>query len=143
MSLATSSPQRRGDSVPSAPTSPALAFAEVTKRFPDGTVALAGVDLEVGVGQFVSVVGPSGCGKSTLLRIASGLSEATGGSVQVETDKIGYVFQDPTLLPWRTVQANVELFAELRGLPKEERRRRAAAALELVGLSEFAGHRPR
>jgi NitT/TauT family transport system ATP-binding protein len=124
-------------------TAPLLTFADVSKRFRDGTVALDGADFRVGGGEFVSVVGPSGCGKSTLLRIASGLSDATGGKVQVETDKIGYVFQDPTLLPWRTVQANVELFSELRGLPKEERRRRATAALELVGLSEFAGHRPR
>jgi len=126
-----------------AQTAPLLTFADVGKRFQDGTVALDGADFRVAGGEFVSVVGPSGCGKSTLLRIASGLSDATGGKVQVETDKIGYVFQDPTLLPWRTVQANAELFAELRGLPKEERRRRAAAALELVGLSEFAGHRPR
>ena len=129
-------------SIPAA-AAPLLTFAAVAKRFQDGTVALDGADFRVAGGEFVSVVGPSGCGKSTLLRIASGLSDATGGKVQVETDKIGYVFQDPTLLPWRTVQANVELFAELRGLPKEERRRRAAAALELVGLSEFAGHRPR
>jgi NitT/TauT family transport system ATP-binding protein len=130
--------------VPSAPTSPALAFADVTKRFADGTVALAGVDLEVGVGQFVSVVGPSGCGKSTLLRIASGLSQATGGTVTVQTGKgkIGYVFQDPTLLPWRTVQANVELLAELDGLPKAERRQRADNAINLVGLGEFTGHLP-
>ncbi|HJU02829.1 MAG TPA: ABC transporter ATP-binding protein [Actinomycetes bacterium] len=128
-------------SIPAA--APLLRFADVGKRFRDGTVALDGADFRVTGGEFVSVVGPSGCGKSTLLRIASGLSGATGGSVRVETDKIGYVFQDPTLLPWRTVQANVELFAELRGLSKEERRRRAAAALELVGLSEFAGHRPR
>jgi NitT/TauT family transport system ATP-binding protein len=126
-----------------AQTAPLLTFADVGKRFPDGTVGLDGADFRVAGGEFVSVVGPSGCGKSTLLRIASGLSDASGGKVQVETDKIGYVFQDPTLLPWRTVQANVELFSELRGLPKEERRRRAAAALELVGLSEFAGHRPR
>jgi len=130
--------------VPSAATSPALAFADVTKRFPDGTVALAGVNLEVGVGQFVSVVGPSGCGKSTLLRIASGLSQATGGTVTVQIGKgeIGYVFQDPTLLPWRTVQANVELLAELDGLPKAERRQRADNAIDLVGLGEFTGHRP-
>jgi NitT/TauT family transport system ATP-binding protein len=128
--------------VPSAPTAPALAFADVTKRFQDGTVALAGVDLEVASGEFVSVVGPSGCGKSTLLRIASGLSKATGGTVTVQTGKIGYVFQDPTLLPWRTVQANVELLAELDGLPKQERRRRADNAINLVGLGEFRGHRP-
>jgi NitT/TauT family transport system ATP-binding protein len=129
-------------SIPAA-AAPLLRFAAVGKRFQDGTVALDGADFRVAGGEFVSVVGPSGCGKSTLLRIASGLSEVTGGSVQVATDKIGFVFQDPTLLPWRTVQANVELFPELRGLPREDRRRRAGAALELVGLSEFAGHRPR
>ena len=129
-------------SIPSQ-AAPLLTFEGVSKRFVDGTVALDGVDFRVAGGAFVSVVGPSGCGKSTLLRIASGLSEASGGSVQVGTGKIGYVFQDPTLLPWRSVQANVELFAELRGLPRDERRRRADDAIKLVGLSEFAGHRPR
>jgi NitT/TauT family transport system ATP-binding protein len=122
---------------------PLLSFTSVGKRFPDGTTALVGVDFRVPAGEFVSLIGPSGCGKSTLLRIASGLSEASAGAVRVQTGKIGYVFQDPTLLPWRTVQANVELFAELRGLPREERRRRADDAINLVGLSDFAGHRPR
>lgn len=122
---------------------PLLTFSGVGKRFPDGTTALDGVELRVPAGEFVSVIGPSGCGKSTLLRIASDLTRATGGTVEVQTRKIGYVFQDPTLLPWRTVQANVELFAELRGLPRAERRRRADDAIRLVGLSDFAGHRPR
>ena len=122
---------------------PLLTFSGVTKRFPDGTTALHGVELQVPAGEFVSVIGPSGCGKSTLLRIASNLTQATDGTMQVQTGKIGYVFQDPTLLPWRTVQGNVELVAELRGLAKGERRRRADAAIELVGLSEFADHRPR
>jgi NitT/TauT family transport system ATP-binding protein len=135
-------PSMRGQQVPSASAVPALAFTRVSKRFDDGTVALAGVDLSVVPGEFVSVVGPSGCGKSTLLRIASGLTPATDGSVQVDTDKIGYVFQDPTLLPWRTVQANVELLAELDGLPRHERRRRADEAIKLVGLGEFTEHRP-
>jgi NitT/TauT family transport system ATP-binding protein len=94
-------------------------------------------------GEFVSVVGPSGCGKSTMLRIIAGLTQATRGDVHHDTDDIGYVFQDATLLPWRTVQRNVELPAELRGLPRAERRRRAAEAIELVGLGEFAGFRPR
>ncbi|HEV8425018.1 MAG TPA: ABC transporter ATP-binding protein [Actinomycetes bacterium] len=122
---------------------PILSFRGVGKRFPDGTTALDGVDFRVPAGEFVSVVGPSGCGKSTLLRIASGLSQVSAGALQVNTDKIGYVFQDPTLLPWRTVQGNVELFAELRRLPRDERRRRANDAIKLVGLSDFAGHRPR
>jgi NitT/TauT family transport system ATP-binding protein len=119
-----------------------LAFRGVGKRFPDGTVALAGVDLSVAPGEFVSILGPSGCGKSTLLRVAAGLIPASDGMVRVATGKLGYVFQDPTLLPWRTVQANVELFAELRRLPRDERRRRATEALALVGLDDFAGHRP-
>jgi NitT/TauT family transport system ATP-binding protein len=135
-------PSTRGQQVPSAGAAPALAFTRVSKRFDDGTVALAGVDLRVTQGEFVSVVGPSGCGKSTLLRIASGLTAATDGSVEAHTDKIDYVFQDPTLLPWRTVQANVELLTELDRLPKDERRRRADEAIKLVGLGEFAGHRP-
>ena len=129
--------------MPQETAAPLLALSGVRKRFPDGTDALDGVDLRVAPGEFVSVVGPSGCGKSTLLRIASGLTPATDGSVMVEADKIGYVFQDPTLLPWRTVQANVELFAELRGLATDERRRRASEAIKLVGLADFASHRPR
>jgi NitT/TauT family transport system ATP-binding protein len=120
-----------------------LTFSRVGKRFADGTEALAEINLNVAPGQFVSVVGPSGCGKSTMLRIAAGLTEATEGSVAVPTDHIGYVFQDATLLPWRSVQANVELFGELRRLPKAELRRRADAAIELVGLDGFARHRPR
>jgi NitT/TauT family transport system ATP-binding protein len=126
-----------------ATTRPVLAFTGVSKRFADGTVALDSVDLRIAPGEFLGVVGPSGCGKSTLLRIASGLTEVSGGTVEVGTDKLGYVFQDPTLLPWRTVQANVELFAELRHLPRAERRRRADEAIRLVGLGDFTDHRPR
>jgi NitT/TauT family transport system ATP-binding protein len=134
----------RSPSLGSAPRPPeqVLAFEDVGKRFADGTVALDGVDLKVAPGEFVTVVGPSGCGKSTLLRIASGLEAPSGGTVQLATTKIGYVFQDPTLLPWRTVQGNAELLAELEGLPRAERRRLAEEALELVGLSEFPRHLP-
>jgi NitT/TauT family transport system ATP-binding protein len=110
--------------VPSAAAAPMLTLAGVRKRFEDGSVALADVHLGVAAGEFVSVVGPSGCGKSTLLRIASGATAATGGAVEVAASKLGYVFQDPTLLPWRSVQT-VEFLGELDGLPKAERRRRA------------------
>lgn len=121
----------------------ALSFSAAGKRYEDGTRALDKVDLTVAPGQFVAVVGPSGCGKSTLLRLAAGLTEATEGSVRRETASVGYVFQDHALLPWRTVRANVELFGELRGLSRAERRRRADEAIDLVGLADFAHHRPR
>jgi NitT/TauT family transport system ATP-binding protein len=120
-----------------------LEFSGVSKRFPEGTLALADVDFAVTPGEFVCIVGPSGAGKTTLLHVAAGLQRPTGGTVRLRTDKIGYVFQDPALLPWRTVSSNVELLAELRGLPKQERRRRAADAIELVGLGDFTHHRPR
>ena len=122
---------------------PILRLSNVHKRFDDGTVALDDLSLTVEREEFVGVVGPSGCGKSTMLRIIAGLSQPTRGQVQHDTDDVGYVFQDATLLPWRTVRRNVELPAELRGLPRAERRRRAAEAIALVGLEEFAGHRPR
>ena len=120
-----------------------LEFAGVGRTFPDGTEALRAVDLTVGRGEFVSVVGPSGCGKSTLLRLASGLDAATTGRTTVGSKRVGYVFQDPTLLPWRTVRRNVELLAELEHLPKAERRARVTEAIELVGLDGFEKHRPR
>jgi NitT/TauT family transport system ATP-binding protein len=123
-------------------TEPALRFDTVDKTFSDGTVALAGADFSVTPGEFVSVVGPSGCGKSTLLRIASGLDAATGGAVHVHSTSLGYVFQDPTLLPWRPVRANVELLAELHGMDRAERRRRATEAINLVGLVGFEKHLP-
>jgi NitT/TauT family transport system ATP-binding protein len=130
------------DVLPTRPA-PTLTFVGVGKTFADSTVALSDVDLTVGPGEFVTIVGPSGCGKSTLLRIASGLTRPSDGSVRVNYGNVGYVFQDATLLPWRTVQGNVELLAELHKLPRGDRRRRADEAIKLVGLSEFAGHRPR
>ncbi|MEI6298430.1 MAG: ABC transporter ATP-binding protein [Actinomycetota bacterium] len=94
-------------------------------------------------GEFVTVVGPSGCGKSTLLRIASNLEANTGGTCAIDRNSIGYVFQDATLMPWRTVARNVELIAELHKLPKSERQRLAAEAIELVGLNGFEEKYPR
>lgn len=120
-----------------------LDFSNVAMTFPDGTVALSGVDLTVKRGEFVTVVGPSGCGKSTLLRIASGLETASEGTVALETSRIGYVFQDATLLPWRSVQRNIELLAELHGTPKAERAAKAKEAIDLVGLTGFEKHLPR
>jgi NitT/TauT family transport system ATP-binding protein len=121
----------------------ALTFERVSKVYPDGTEALMDVSFGVRPGDFVTVVGPSGCGKSTLLKIASDLTPATGGRVAVAARNLGYVFQDATLLPWRTVQKNVELLAELHKIPRPERRRLAADAIALVGLQGFERHHPR
>lgn len=120
-----------------------LVLDDVTKAFPTGTVALEGVSLSVAAGEFVSVVGPSGCGKSTLLRLASGLDEVTGGEIEVNATSTSYVFQEPTLLEWRSAQRNVELVGELKGVGKPDRRRRAQEALDLVGLSGFERQHPR
>jgi NitT/TauT family transport system ATP-binding protein len=122
---------------------PALSFQRVSKVFPDGTRALEAVSFDVNAGEMVAIVGPSGCGKSTLLRLASRLTAPSGGQIAVGGGNPGYVFQDPTLLPWRTVQSNVELLAELSGVPKHERARVAAEAIILTGLSGFERHRPR
>jgi NitT/TauT family transport system ATP-binding protein len=133
-------------STPTRDDTAALRFTGVAKRFETGTLALADVDLTVAPGEFVSVVGPSGCGKSTLLRLASGLAEPSAGRIEPRSDRLAYVFQDPTLLPWRSAQANVELVLELSTgtdrLAKPERRARAAGALRTVGLAGFERQLP-
>lgn len=120
-----------------------LTFDRVGMVYPDGTEALRDISFSVNAGEFVTVVGPSGCGKSTLLRIASGLLGRTSGQVRVDRDHLGYVFQDATLLPWRTVAKNVELLAELHGFEPGERTRLASKAIGLVGLSGFEDHHPK
>jgi NitT/TauT family transport system ATP-binding protein len=124
-------------------TRAALAFEGIGMVFPDGTEALQDVSFSVDRGEFVTVVGPSGCGKSTLLKIASGLLKHTSGEVAVDRERIGYVFQDATLLQWRTVLGNVELLGELHGMSKNERRQLATEAIELVGLTGFEHHYPK
>jgi NitT/TauT family transport system ATP-binding protein len=121
------------------------------KQFPDGTVALENISLTVNEGEFVSLVGPSGCGKSTLLRILAGLETITSGTAIVEgkvpgqgnRDEMAFVFQEPTLLPWRTVLHNVALPLELKGIPKEERIAKTREVLNLVGLSAREAAYPR
>jgi NitT/TauT family transport system ATP-binding protein len=130
-------------SAPASTGAPVLRFEHLSMVFPDGTEAIRDVSLSVSKGEFVTVVGPSGCGKSTLLKIASGLLRNTGGEVEVDRDRLGYVFQDATLLPWRTVQGNVELLAELHDIPQAERRQLADEAIELVGLKGFEHHYPK
>jgi NitT/TauT family transport system ATP-binding protein len=120
-----------------------IMFQGAGKVFDDGTEAVRDVSFTLRRGEFLSVVGPSGCGKSTLLRMASGLGPHTSGEVVSQVTNLGYVFQDATLLPWRTVQRNVELLAELEGASAEERRRVAAEAIKLVGLAGFEEHYPK
>jgi NitT/TauT family transport system ATP-binding protein len=122
---------------------PAMSFVNVTKTFPDGTAALTGITFDVRDGEFVTVVGPSGCGKSTLLKIASKLIPETSGEVYVDNEHLGYVFQDATLLPWRTVQKNVELFLELHGVDRATRAAKATEAIQLVGLTGFERYHPK
>lgn len=124
------------------PVTPALRFDTVGKVF-GSFVALEGIDLSIAPGEFVSLLGPSGCGKSTVLSLASGLARQTSGSITRATENISYVFQDAALMPWRTVRANAEFLAQLDGMPRAERRRRADEVLEVVGLSGFADAYPK
>jgi NitT/TauT family transport system ATP-binding protein len=121
----------------------ALRFDHVSMVFPDGTHALDDVTLGVRPGEFVTIVGPSGCGKSTLLRIASGLEHNTAGSLYILRQSLGYVFQDATLLPWRTVRKNIELLAELQGIAKSQRERAVESTIDLVGLRGFEDKYPK
>ena len=120
-----------------------LSFNNVSMTFDEGTKALENVSFSINAGEFVTVVGPSGCGKSTLLRIASNLEANTGGTCSIDRNSIGYVFQDATLMPWRTVARNVELIAELHKLPKSDRQKLATEAIDLVGLKGFEDKYPR
>lgn len=120
-----------------------VVFDDVSHTFPDGTEVLRDVNLTVRNGEFVAIIGPSGCGKSTLLRLASGLLKPSAGRVTCDRQGIGFVFQEPTLLPFRSVLGNTELFAEFAGLPKTGRRQRAMAALERVGLLGFEDKYPK
>ena len=125
---------------------PVLALRGVSKRYANGTVAVQGVDLGIARGGFVSLLGPSGCGKSTLLRMIAGLVPPTAGAIAWEGGRrpsLGFVFQDPTLMPWRTALDNVALPLRLAHVPKAERQDRARAMLALVGLAEAAGRYPR
>jgi NitT/TauT family transport system ATP-binding protein len=117
----------------------------VGKTFDSGTVALAGLSFDVREGEFISLLGPSGCGKSTVLRIVAGLSAPSAGAVDWPAGHapIGFVFQEPTLMPWTDVTGNVLL--PLKLARAEEVRSRAAVTLALkrVGLADFAQAYPR
>jgi NitT/TauT family transport system ATP-binding protein len=122
-----------------------LSLAGIAKTFDSGTQAIARLDMEVGDGEFVALVGPSGCGKSTALRIIAGLLTPDAGTVKfaAETPEIGFVFQEPTLLPWGSALTNVRLPLDLEHMNRGEANDRAARALSRVGLAGFETAFPR
>jgi NitT/TauT family transport system ATP-binding protein len=134
---------------------PLVQLRGVGKSFGGGTTALAGLNLEVGQGEFLSLVGPSGCGKSTALRLVAGLAQPTAGEICWPTGAsegrgghghgrdVAFVFQEPTLLPWSRVWANVYLPLRLRGESRAAARDRVDEAIQLVGLSDFHNAYPR
>jgi NitT/TauT family transport system ATP-binding protein len=129
----------------------AVSLRGVTKVYDSGVMALGPLDLDVSKGEFVSLLGPSGCGKSTALRLIAGLSAPTFGAVGVSHragqaragHSIGFVFQEPTLMPWTSVRENVRLPLKLAHAPVAEANARISEALAQVGLTEFAEAFPR
>ena len=129
---------------------PLVFLRGVAKSFANGTVALENLDLDVRQGEFLSLLGPSGCGKSTALRLVAGLSKPSAGTVGwrdkasgARGSEIGFVFQEPTLMPWGTVAANVALPLKLLRLDRAETASEVEAALAMVGLSQFGKAFPR
>ena len=122
-----------------------LAAYRIGKNFDNGTKALDAVTLNVARGEFLSLVGPSGCGKSTMLRIIAGLLSPSEGSIAWPDGKTetGFVFQEPTLMPWADALKNVRLGLDLKGIARSEADSRAADALARVGLNGFEKHVPR
>ncbi len=142
----------RPGSVPASDLSaiPEILLTGVSKQFRSGALALQNISLRVEKGEFVSLLGPSGCGKSTLLRLVSGLTTATAGSISVNgmtpvnaRELMSFIFQDATLLPWRTVEQNVGLGLELEHAARPLRKDKVARMLDLVGLSHVAQRYPR
>lgn len=128
----------------------AVSLRGVTKVYGNGVAALGPLDLNIRSGEFVSLLGPSGCGKSSALRIIAGLSEPTTGDVYVAArrenqaqPRIGFVFQEPTLMPWANVRGNVRLPLDIAGLPRNDAVARVDRALAKVGLADFAEVHPR
>src|ERR1700686_3889814 len=129
----------------------AVSLRAVTKVYDSGVAALGPLDLDVARGEFVSLLGPSGCGKSTALRLIAGLAAPSSGSVGVALRRsrargahaIGFVFQEPTLMPWTNVRENVRLPLKLAHAPAGEAAARVDEALNQVGLADFASAYPR
>jgi NitT/TauT family transport system ATP-binding protein len=128
-------------------TKPLVAFRNAGKIYGTGTVALADFDLEVRAGEILTLLGPSGCGKSTVLRLIAGLDELTSGTLTrgftLDEASLGFVFQDPTLMPWTSVFDNVYLPLRLRGTRRQEAAAVVEEALARVGLSSFSAAFPR
>jgi NitT/TauT family transport system ATP-binding protein len=127
---------------------PLVSLRGVAKRYATGTLAVRGIDLDIAQGEVLALLGPSGCGKSTLLRMVAGMSEASAGRIdwpsgQPSARDIGFVFQEPTLMPWATALANVALPLELGGMGRREAAERAAAMLARVDLKGFENAYPR
>jgi NitT/TauT family transport system ATP-binding protein len=124
---------------------PLVTLRGVDKVFANRVTALSGLHLEIRAGEFLSLLGPSGCGKSTVLRLLAGLAAPTQGEISWHTDRpeFGFVFQEPTLMPWSDVFSNVWLPLRLAGVSKEKARPRIEEALEQVGLAGFAKAYPR
>ena len=126
---------------------PLVALRGVDKVFANGTQALRGLDLALGEHEFLSLLGPSGCGKSTVLRLVAGLARVSGGRIEWPGGEapgdIGFVFQEPTLMPWANVFDNVWLPLRLRGQGRRAVAGEVDAALAMVGLAGFAAAYPR
>ncbi len=125
---------------------PLVALKGVGKTFATGVAALAGLDLEVREGEFLSLLGPSGCGKSTALRMIAGLAAPSSGALEWRggaRPEVGFVFQEPTLMPWASVWNNVFLPLRLRGVARTAAAPAVDKALALVGLAGFARAFPR
>ncbi len=122
-----------------------LAASHLSKRFPNGVEALADLSFALNAGDFVSLLGPSGCGKSTALRLAAGLLPPDSGVVTFPGGRpeMGFVFQEPTLMPWADALANARLPLDLKHVARTEASDRAAAALARVGLKGFEHALPR
>jgi NitT/TauT family transport system ATP-binding protein len=129
---------------------PEVELAGVSKSYGSGRLVLSSIDLKIQKGEFVTLIGPSGCGKSTVLKLIAGLTSPSDGTIRVDgmtpkdaRETISFIFQDATLLPWRTVGENVGLGLELERADSGLRRKTTATVLELVGLQDVAGAYPR
>jgi NitT/TauT family transport system ATP-binding protein len=129
---------------------PMIELSGLTKRYGNGQTVLDSMNLTISKGEFVSLIGPSGCGKSTALKLISGLAVPTAGTITVDgmtpknaRELISFIFQDATLLPWRTVEQNVGLGLELEAVGNRRRKEKTWRLLELVGLENMADAYPR